>query len=719
MLKASWVEPENNMGDVCPLFRKKFHINKSISSALLRVSARGVYEAVLNGRRVGCFVLAPGWTAYERRIQLQEYDITSLIEEDNTLTLLLAKGWYMGSIDTYTEDRLKGRSCAVIAELTLTYADGSVDIIGTDNTWQTSQSGLRFCDIYHGMIFDASFEADFCGNAVVSVNNGQDTLIPQQGPEIIENERLRPVEILHTPAGETVVDFGQNITGYPEISVTAELGDRIKLSFAEVLDSNGNFYNANYRTAKCLYEYICRDGQQIYRPSLTFYGFRYVRIDEFPVDIRPENIIAVVVHSELRQTGRITTSDPLLNKLFQNILWGQKGNYLDIPSDCPQRDERLGWTGDAQAFIRTACYNYDVRRFFTKWLSDMRVEQLKSGAIPDVIPAVFTGIHSPAWGDAVTICPWQLYMTYGDRSFLSFMFDSMKKWVDYITSVTKDKGLWTGGKTYGDWLELKAPKGHRKGYTRDELIATAFYAYSSELVCKAGRVLGIDISKYEELHSEIVARFKAVFEDDFRTQTEHILPLYFGLTDRPDRVAESLVAMIHADGDKLQTGFVGTPYLLHVLSNNGYSEIAYELLLRKDFPSWLYPVTKGATTMWEHWDGLKPNGEMWSAEMNSFNHYAYGAVGDWMYGVCAGINPVEQAPGFARVHFAPISTERIDFFRAELDTDHGKICSEWHHENGVTVYEITTPVPSTALIEGKNYELRAGVHRFENNKKVV
>lgn len=545
---------------------------------------------------------------------------------------------------------------------------------------------------------------------MISEHNSQDRLIPQQGEEVIENERLQPAHLIKTPKGETVIDFGQNLTGYLEFTVKAKAGEKVSFSFAEILDHEGNFYNENYRSAKAMYDYTCCDGLQTYKPNLTFYGFRYVRVDAFPAVINLENFTAIVVHSRLRQTGRIETSDPMLNQLFHNILWSQKDNYLDIPTDCPQRDERLGWTGDAQVFIRTASYNFDIRRFFMKWLSDIKAEQLENGAIPAVIPAVVMGLFSPAWGDAVTICPWQLYLTYGDKKFLALMFDSMKKWVGFCMS---DAGKTR--KAYGDWLELKNPTraGGRKGDTRDELITDAFNARSVELVCKTGRVLGQDVSEYESLYTRLVREFKEKYRNDFRTQTEYILPLYFGLCDTPEKTAAALVEMIHADGDKLQTGFVGTPYLLHVLSDYGYHDLAYTLLLRKEYPSWLYPVTMGATTIWEHWDGILPDGTLGpTAAMNSFNHYAYGAVGDWMYGVCAGINTVEAYPGFERVHFAPVTTDRIDWFSAEIETVHGTIKSKWHHENRSVVYEITTPVKATALIAGISYVLDPGTYTF-------
>ena len=694
------------MGSVCPLFRKDFYIDKKIASAFLYVTARGVYEAAINGQRVGDFIMAPGWTSYHNRIQVQCYDVTELLQQENTLILQLAEGWFW---------RLKkSQPKAVIAQLHIVFTDGTQQDIGTDESWLVAESNLRFCHLYNGIVYDATHTPVFDTVAAVAADNTQNLLINQVGEPVKEQERLTVKEVITTPKGEIVLDFGQNMTGYLEITVDAQYGDELSFSFGEILDKDGNFYNANYRSAKALYKYICREGRQTYKPTLTFYGFRYVRVDAYPNDIKPENFTAVVVHSDMKRTGYIESSDPLLNQLFSNIIWGQKGNFLDIPTDCPQRDERLGWMGDAQVFMRTASYNYDVLKFFKKWLGDVKAEQYKNGAVPDFIPSIYPRKPriSTAWADAIAICPWQCYLTYGDTEILKDLFDPIRKWVDYITGSTTKKYLWFGGKHYADWLELGGVYGKFKGPTRDNLVASAYYANTVSLLVKIGRIIGRDVSGYEELYKKIRAAFIKEFRDDFRTQTEHIMALQFELTDKPQAVADSLAELIHKQGDMIQTGFVGTPYILHVLSRYGYAKLAYTLLLRKEYPSWLYPISKGATTIWEHWDGIKPNGDIWPVSMNSYNHYAYGAVGDWMYGVMAGINTVEQAPGFAKVHFAPVADDRIDWFKAELETVRGRVSSRWWHEDGRVHYEFITPVESSALIEGKEYHLSPGRHVF-------
>ncbi len=706
MLKANWILPSYNMGKVCPLFRKDFNIDKQINSSTLYITARGVYEATINGKRVGDFVMAPGWTSYHNRLQVQSYDVTKLLKEENTLILELAEGWFW---------RLKkSKPKAIIAQLHIVYVDGTTEDIGTDESWLVAESRLRFCHLYNGIIYDANHTPVFDTVATIASDNTQDLLIAQEGETVKEQEHLRVKEVIITPNGETVLDFGQNMTGYLEFTADADEGDEISFSFGEILDKDGNFYNANYRSAKALYKYTCKKGKQTYKPNLTFYGFRYVRVDSYPTEIDPKDFTAIVVHSEMKRTGYIESSDPSLNQLFSNIIWGQKGNFLDIPTDCPQRDERLGWMGDAQVFIRTASYNYNVLKFFKKWLNDVKSEQYENGAVPDFIPSIYPRKPriSTAWADAIAICPWQCYLTYGDTEILENLFEPISKWVEYITKTTTRPNLWFGGKHYADWLELGGKYGAFKGPTRDDLVASAYYANTVNLLIKMGKVLEQDVTRYEALYENIRAAFIKEFRDNFKTQTEHIMALQFDLTDNPQAVADSLAELIHKQGDMLQTGFVGTPYILHVLSRYGYADLAYTLLLRKEYPSWLYPISKGATTIWEHWDGIKPNGDIWPVSMNSYNHYAYGAVGDWMYGVVAGINTVEDAPGFARIHFAPTPDDRIDWFKAVIDTSSGKVSSRWWHEKGKVHYEIITPVDSIAVIDGKEYTLSPGKYIF-------
>jgi len=712
---ANWIRPAKSYGGVCPAFRKTFFCPENVVSAALRITAMGVYEASLNGSRVGDFILAPGWTVYQKRLQVQQYELQIRPGQENELTVLVGKGWYRGRLAGWLPGQNSSAAlpAALTAELTLRYPDGHTDTICTDASWQTAESAVRFSELYDGETYDAAFEPSVWTPAVIC-DGPTDTLIEQQGEPVREQERIAPARIFKTPAGEIVVDFGQNLTGYVEIALDGVKGEAVELSHAEVLDKNGNFYTENYRSAKAKYLYFCKDGAQRYKPKLTFYGFRYIRVDRFPCGAEhaaQENFTAIAVHSDMKRTGYLSCSDPLLNKLFENVIWGQKSNFLDVPTDCPQRDERLGWTGDAQVFIRTACLNFDAERFFTKWLADLAADQREDGAVGHVIPNVLHQSGSAAWDDAATICPWAVYLAYGDPNILRAQFASMKKWVDYITAHTTTRDLWIGGEHYGDWLGLDAPSGSYKGSSREDLIASAFYAHSTALVIKAGRVLGQDISAYEALYERIVRAFRQAYPV-YQTQTECTLTVYFALAEDTQKAADQLAQMIRSCGTKLQTGFVGTPYLLHALSAHGYTELAYDLLLRREYPSWLYPVTKGATTIWEHWDGQMENGDFWSSDMNSFNHYAYGAVADWVYTVAAGIQTVEEKPGYAAVRIAPQPDKRLDWLEASVETRHGLVRSRWEKQRDMWRYEIETPVEAEVVIDGRKTLCRPGRYIF-------
>ena len=716
---AVWIQPEHDMGDVVPVYEKQFSLSKMPVRAMLHITALGVYEAHLNGKRIGNFVLAPGWTSYYSRLQYQSYDITADLAEQNTITVAVGKGWYRspmpGWCDSSYQDGLRSWPAGLLAELEVTYEDGTTETIGTDTSWSVAESATRFSEIYDGEQYDASKDFSAARCKVHVLEGPWDSLIPQEGAEVHEQERISPSGIFTTPAGETVVDFGQELTGYVELSVDAKCGDVIALSHAEVMDRDGNFYTENYRAAKAKLHYTCCDGQQTWHPHFTFFGFRYIRIDAFPGGAalaKPENFTAIVVHSEMKRTGHLSCSDPLLNQLFSNIIWGQKGNFVDVPTDCPQRDERLGWTGDAQVFVRTACMNYDAEQFFTKWLADMAADQRDDGYVGHVIPDLLQSPYgSAAWGDAAVICPWEVYLAYGNPQILKNQFDCMKGWVDYITGSTKTPYLWTGGTHYGDWLGLDAPSGSYKGSTREDFIASAFYAHSTELLIKAGHVLGKDMTDYEALYEKIIAAFRAAFPT-YGTQSECVLAAHFHLTEHPQSAADQLAKMVKEAGNQLQTGFVGTPYLLHVLSDYGYAELAYTLLLRKEYPSWLYPVTKGATTIWEHWDGIMEDGGFWSADMNSFNHYAYGSVADWVYQSAAGIHTVEDAPGYAFIRFAPVPDARLSWLTASIQTRHGLVESGWRQEDGKWRYEITTPVDAEICIGKNTRKVAAGHYIF-------
>lgn len=712
--KANWIYPKNLKENTCPEYKKDFTLKSDIKSAFLYITARGVYEAHLNGKRVGDFVLAPGWTVYEKRHQFQKYDITDMLSDTNELKVVVANGWYrfITPIDNIDEKFKTNESLAVIALIHVVYENGEEKLIPTDESWFAGESKLLKSHLYDGCEYDASKEVKYLD--VVKKDYKKDNLILQEGEIVCEHERLTPVEVIKTPKGETVIDFGQNMTGYVEFSANAKKGDKIKISHAEILDKDGNFYTENYRSALALSEYICKDGFQTYKPSHNFFGFRYIRIDEYPGEVKKENFTAIAVHSDIKRTGYLNSGNALLNQLFSNVIWGQKSNFLDVPTDCPQRDERLGWTGDAQVFVKTASYNFNVEKFFKKWLNDLKADQFETGGVPFVIPDIQkNGASAAAWADAAVICPWQIYLTYGNKEILENQFESMKKWIDYITADTKVENLWIGSVgQFGDWLALDVPEGKYVGATSFDFVASAFYAYSTSLVINAGKVLGEDVSKYEVLYTNIVENFKKTF-NNFTNQTECALALYFNLCEDKKEVAKTLADLIVKNGNKLTTGFVGTPYLLYALSENGYTDLAYTLLLQTEYPSWLFSVRMGATTIWEHWDGIKEDGSLWSRDMNSYNHYAYGSVASWVYEVAGGINTVKEHPGFEKVVVKPIPNKRLGHLEVKLETKYGTIRSYWkYNSDGNIRYEISVPVSSEIIIGNEKHNVEKGDYVF-------
>lgn len=731
--QAKWIGSHTDMGDICPEFQKTLKIGAKVERATLTITAIGSYESFLNGKRIGDFVLAPGCTVFRERLQYQTYDVTDMLQDadvagegatpantaENTLTVTLGTGWHRGRISAGSKD-INEMPAAIIAQLDVIYEGGKTETIVTDESWQVRKSRILMADIYDGETYDATLSEQDFEPVKVFEELSKERLIPQEGEKIIEHERMKPVKYFVTPAGERVLDFGQNFAGYMEIKVNAKKGDRVVISCAEILDKDGNIYKENYRAAKSTLTYICKDGEQTYKPGHTFFGFRYLHLEEYPGEVNPDNFTAIALYSDMKRTGYIECGHEGINQLFSNTLWSQRSNFIDIPTDCPQRDERMGWTGDAEVFCKTASYNYNVNKFFAKWLADVRAEQYEDGMISDIVPNFWKMRRgSTAWGDVITIAPWQMYLTYGDTTILADNYDAMKKWVDYMTNDSKDRYLWTcdddqkrlWGKHYGDWLAQDAPYGSYIGATDIDLISSAFYSYSVSLLVKTGKVLGKDMAEYEELYGNIVKTFKEKFAK-FETQTANVLALQFGLTDNPTEAAAKLVQMIRDNGNRMQTGFVGTPFLLHVLSENGYEDVAYDLLFQNAFPSWLYTVEHGATTIWEHWDGIRDDGTIWSKDMNSYNHYSYGCVMDWIYGVAAGIRTVEEHPGFERVIIKPTPDERMGWLNVSIETKTGVIRSKWMCRGDKVRYEITTPVDALIIIDGKEYQVGKGEYIF-------
>ncbi|MBE7012070.1 MAG: alfa-L-rhamnosidase [Ruminococcaceae bacterium] len=709
---AKWIRPKKDYGEACPIYKCEFEAKKQVKSAVLEITAMGVYEAHINGERIGDFIMAPGWTAYDKRHQYQSYDITDKLKSGNEITVTVGKGWYRGDLVIWRDNNIWGTVPAIIAAITLVYDDGTEEIISTDKKWKVAESPIRFSQIYDGETYDATYKLDEWEDAVYYYGTTLN-LIPQEGEIVREMEHIKPLGMLVTPKGERVIDFGQNMTGYVTFKVDGRKGDKIVYSHAETLDFDGNFYTANLRSAKQRVEYICRDGVQEYKPHHSFMGFRYIRLDDAPDYVNEDMFEAIVVHSDIKRTGYFECSHEKLNKLYQNIVWGQRGNFLDIPTDCPQRDERLGWTADAQVFVKTASYNYDVQKFFEKWLKDLAAEQHNNGAVGNVVPDVlYDFTPATGWGDAATICPWQIYLTYGEKTVLENQIDSMIGWVEFMHSRGEEEFLWCGDEQMGDWLALDAPEGTNTGASDTDLIASAYFALSTEIVAKALKVLGRDNSKYEEMHKRIVSAYRERFKE-YKTQTECAVSLMFNLAENRDEVAEKLADLVKKNGNKITTGFLGTPYIMDALSENGYEDVAYSLLLQEEYPSWLFSVNMGATTVWEHWDSMRADGTMWHTGMNSFNHYAYGCVGSWMYETICGIKLDEENPGFERIVICPKPDKRLKWAKASIESRFGTIKSGWEFTGDEVVYEFELPRPARVEIGNKTFELGAGKYTYK------
>lgn len=628
---AKWIEPgyiEDSVMRPSPLMRKEFSSTKKITSAVVYITAHGMYEAYINGKRVGDAYFSPGWTSYHKRLQYQTYDVTTLLNKgENVIGVILGNGWYRSHIGFTTSRDFYGKDIALLLQLNIHYSDGSTSKIISDETWKSSTGEIRFSEIYDGEIIDNRKEKTGWLNAnyndkewykVNITNHSNENLLATYNEPIKKMDTLYPKKIFTTPKGEKVIDFGQNLVGWVQMTASGKSGDTIKLSHGEVLDKNGNFYNDNLRSAKAQNVYVlCGEAKETFRPHFTWQGFRYLKIEGYPGQINPDNFKAIVLFSYMNKTGLFTTSNSLINQLQSNIEWGQKGNFLDVPTDCPQRDERLGWTGDAQAFIRTATFNRNVHSFFTKWLKDLEAEQ-KEGAVPFVVPDVITnGFNSAGWADAATIIPWNIYVVYGDKKVLAEQYNSMKAYVESIRKVAQNN-LWNTGFHFGDWLFYRPDDDNdgRSAVTDKYLIAQCFYAHSTQLLINAAKVLGKnqDVQEYQNLLNKIKKAFKEEYMTPngrlvSGTQTAYVLALNFDMLPEEIRsaAAKRLADNVN-DYGHLTTGFLGTPYLCHVLTRFGYDDIAYKLLLREDYPSWLYPVKAGATTIWERWDGQKPDG---------------------------------------------------------------------------------------------------------------
>jgi len=705
----------------CPYLRKEFGLARPVRRARLYATARGVYELYLNGARVGEDVLAPGWTDYERRIQYQTYDVTGLLAEGrNALGATLGDGWFSGffGFDPKRRGAHYGVRPALLAQLEVEYEDGTTEILATDGSWRCSTGPILFSDPLMGESYDARLEmpgwaepgfddSDWYGVRVEERN--ETPLVAQPDEGVRATGEVRAKAVTEPKEGVYVFDMGQNMVGWARLKVVGEAGTAVRLRYAEALEPDGTIYTENLRAARQTDTYVLAGGgEEAYEPRFTFHGFHYVEVTGYPGEPPPGAVTGRVVHSATPPSGRFECSSPMVDRLQQNIVWGQRGNFLSVPTDCPQRDERLGWMGDAQVFVRTASFNMDVAAFFEKWMVDVEDAQRPEGAFPDVAP-LLTGSGlidlsrgAPAWGDAGVIVPWTVYRTYADKRIIERHYDAMARWMAYLREANpellrKNKL----GNNYGDWL---SPKGD---YTPKDLLATAYWAYDAGLMAEMAEVVGRseDASEYAELRERIKAAFNRAYvspegrvEGD--TQTGYVLALHMDLLPEGLRpaAAEHLVEAIEREDWHLSTGFVGISYLCPVLTEAGRADVAYRLLLNDTFPSWGYTIEHGATAIWERWDGWTEESGFQSPNMNSFNHYSLGSVGEWLYRHVAGIDLDPQTPGYGHVVIHPRPGGGLTHARAEYDSVRGRISSAWRVEGERFDLQITVPPNATATV---------------------
>lgn len=712
--------------------RKPFSLKGKVKEAFACTTALGLYNFYINGKKVGTDELTPGWTSYLKHLCYQTYDVTEYLKEgDNAMGAILAAGWFKGMMgfDGLVKRRNHyGKNAAFLVQMLVRYEDGSEEVFVTDESWTGEDAPVVFAEIYDGEVYDANKEIEGWAEAgtpsgnwkqVRTVAYDMSVLTAQGSGKVAEIEEVKAKRIFQTPQGDTVIDFGQNMSGHIQVTAQGKAGDVIELHCFEVLDAAGNVYLDNLRGVKQAMKYtFAKDGEITYKPSFTFMGFQYAKIVSFPGEPCLDNFTVYTLHSKMDPTGSIECSNPDLNQLAHNILWGLKSNFVDVPTDCPQRDERLGWTGDAQIFCRTACFLMNTYSFYRKWLKDVEADQTPEGGVAHVVPDIISGnegdnwllkqgSHSAAaWADVAVINPWTMYLTFGDTEILKQQYHSMKGWIDFMQTHAVDY-IWNYKLQFGDWVALDAEEGSYFGATPNDLTCTAYFAYSTGLFVKIAELLGNkeDAEKYTDLYNKIVAKFQKTFFDEngimtAQTQTAHIVALYFGLTpeEYKEKTIQGLLKLLEKENGHLVTGFVGTPYFCHALSQNGHVKEAYELLLKDDFPSWLYQVKMGATTVWEHWDGLKPDGTMWSPDMNSFNHYAYGAIGEWIVRVAAGLEIDETKPGYKHSVIYPRMGGGLDYLKAEYQSVYGAVRSHWEDKGSEAVLHVSIPVNTTATI---------------------
>ncbi|TFD61282.1 alpha-L-rhamnosidase [Cryobacterium sp. Hh7] len=742
---ADWAEPEDKDLRRPPLVRHEFNLDKPIAKARLYASAHGVYELELNGERVGVDALNPGWTVYDARLRYHTYDVTALVMEGaNAIGGWLGDGWYRGRLgfshhgpnhDCY------GSDLSLIAQLEVEFEDGTTATVATDGAWKAGVGPIVKSGLYDGETYDARDEQDgwssagfdesrWTAAAVHPANHA--SLIAPEGPPVRCTDDIVPVELLRTPSGRTVLDFGQNFAGRVRIDVEGERGTTVTIRTAEVVE-DGEIYTRTLRGAKSTDVYTLRgDGREVWEPRFTIHGFRYADVEGWPgnieTDVAAGRIVGRVYHSDMERTGWFDSSNPLVNRLHENVLWSMRSNFVDVPTDCPQRDERLGWTGDIQVFAPTASFLFDASGFLSSWLKDLAVEQKRAGTVPWYVPVIpggpmWTPIRPGAvWGDVAVLCPWTLYERFGDDGVLAEQYESAKAWVDQVNSLAGPDHLWNEGFQLGDWLDPAAPPDDPADARTDKyLVATAYFAWSTARLADTAEVIGKadDARHYRELAGAVRDAFVKEYwlpEASRLTsdaQTAYALAIQFKLLDRQDALAagERMAELVAEDHNRIATGFAGVNLVSDALSSTGQSDAAYDLLLERECPSWLYMVDQGATTIWERWDSRMPDGNVNPGRMTSFNHYALGSVADWMHRVVAGIEPT--SPGYRTIRFAPRPGGDFTSASAAHETPYGRASIAWTLDGETLSVTVDVPTGTTAVVDVpglKVYTVESGRH---------
>ena len=724
---ASWIGTQEGDG-FHPVFEKSFAVKETPARARLYITGVGLYEASLNGVKIGDDVLAPFFNDYNSAIQVQTYDVTGMLSENSTLSVMLGNGWYKGRLGFDGASALYGNKFGCIAELRVEYADGTEDVVGTDESWQYYPSDITYSDIYDGEGIDRTRKAGgVTRKQAVPLDMNGKKLTDRYSMPLREMEELPVKEIIHTPAGETVLDFGQNFAGYVKFRAAFPAGTKIVLNHGEILQ-NGNFYHDNYRTAKTEIVYISDGREEWVKPRFTYMGFRYVKVEGWPGELKPEDFAGVAVYSAMERTGWLETGHAKVNRLFSNALWGLKSNFLDMPTDCPQRDERLGWTGDAQVFAPTASFFMDTKAFYRKFLWDMRSDQvLNGGAVAGYLPCIPGSVPNSgaaAWADAATFIPMTVYDAFGDKGLLAENYPLMRDWVEWVRRGDEKRPggpryLFDFNFTFGDWLAMDGVTEQSfKGGTEDGYVGSMYFYASTRKLARAAEALGYeeDAGKYAALAEKIR---NAILDEYFApsgrlcmdTQAGYITALKFGVWRDKEVLCAGLKNRLKKDGYRIRCGFVGAPLMCETLAENGMADIALHMFLQEKFPSWLHCVNLGATTIWERWNSVLDDGSISGTGMNSLNHYAYGSVVNYAVRYLAGFQPLE--PGCRRVRIQPQLDARLGHMDCAYQSASGKYAANWSIEkDGSVKVHVEVPFDCTAVLvlpERDEVELEAGV----------